>query len=171
MSERLATAKQVVKTPWTAVARLLVVIGLVAVAVPAIDGALMPGYARDIPPESAQARQLRHAKVAERRAGTIIIVHRGACTIAPENTLEAYAAAMDYGADGCEVDIRRTADGVLVLFHDDMLDRLTNGFGVVPDLTYYELLSLKPQLCYGRAAKSTRPSTFAALLALARQQS
>ena len=52
--------------------------------------------------------------------GTVVMVHRGAAAFAPENTLEAYAAALDYGADGCEVDLRRTADGVLVLFHDDM---------------------------------------------------
>ena len=104
------------------------------------------GYIHDIPPETPTARQLRHAKVAERRTGTMLIAHRGACTLAPENTLEACAAAMDYGADGCEIDIRRTTDGVLVLFHDDMLDRLTDGFGKVEDLSYAELLMLRPQL-------------------------
>ncbi|MCI0534981.1 MAG: glycerophosphodiester phosphodiesterase family protein [Verrucomicrobiales bacterium] len=128
------------------------------------------GYIRDIPPEPAYVRQLRHGKVAERRSGTIIIAHRGACTLAPENTLEAYAAAMDFGADGCEVDVRRTADGVLVLFHDDMLDRLTDGFGQVEDLSYTDLLSLHPQLVFGTATKRTRPPTFAALIVLARQR-
>src|SRR5262245_36185211 len=90
------------------------------------QAASISGYIRDVPSELTSARQLRHAKVAERRSGTIIIAHRGACTLAPENTLEAYAAAMDYGADGCEVDVRRTADGILALFHDDMLDHLTD---------------------------------------------
>src|SRR5262245_61214966 len=105
--------------------------------------ASVSGYIPDIPPEPKSARQFRHAKVAERRTGTIIIAHRGACTLAPENTLEAYAAAMDYGADGCEVDVRRTTDGVLVMFHDDMLDRLTDGFGRVEELSYAELLALR----------------------------
>src|SRR5437667_8480247 len=82
------------------------------------------GYIRAIPPETAEARADRHRLVADRRRGPVIIVHRGASAFAPENTLEAYAAAINYGADGCEVDVRRTADGILVLFHDDMLDRL-----------------------------------------------
>jgi hypothetical protein len=132
--------------------------------------AILPGYIRDLPPESAAARQARHAKVAERRAGTILIAHRGACTLATENTLEAYAAAMDYGADGCEVDIRRAADGVLVMFHDDMLDHLTDGFGKAEDLTCAELLALHPQIVLGTATARTRPPTFAALLTLARQR-
>jgi hypothetical protein len=128
------------------------------------------GYVRAVPLESPAAREARHRKVAERRAGAVIIVHRGASAFASENTLEAYAAAMDYGADGCEVDVRRTSDGVLVLFHDDMLDRLTDGFGAVNQITYYELLSLKPRFIYGTATPDTRLPTFAALLALAQQR-
>jgi hypothetical protein len=128
------------------------------------------GYIQRVPPEAAAAREERHRRVAERRAGPVVIVHRGAWAVAPENTLEAYAAAMDYGADGCEVDLRRTADGVLVLFHDDMLDRLTEGFGAVNQITYYELLELKPRFRYGKARSNTRPPSFAAVLALARQR-
>lgn len=128
------------------------------------------GYRSGIPPESPAARAARHQAVAARRAGSGIIVHRGASAFAPENTLEAYAAAMDYGADGCEVDVRRTADGVLVLFHDDMLDHLTDGFGTVEQLTYPALLALRPRFVYGTATATTRAPTFAALLALARQR-
>src|SRR5688572_8559350 len=95
-------------------------------------------------PETEAARTERHRRVAERRAqDTVVMCHRGFSTLARENTLEAYAAAMDYGADGCEVDVRRTADGVLVLFHDDMLDRLTEGLGAVPEVTYAELLAFR----------------------------
>jgi glycerophosphoryl diester phosphodiesterase len=57
-----------------------------------------------------------------------------------------------------------------VLFHDDMLDRLTEGFGAVNQITYYELLELKPRFRYGKARSNTRPPTFAAVLALARQR-
>src|SRR5262245_33987805 len=134
------------------------------------DASTIPGYTRDIPSETPAARKLRHERVAERRAGTILLAHRGACTLATENTLEAYAAAMDYGADGCEVDVRRTADGVFVMFHDDMLDHLTDGFGEVEDLSYTDLLALRPQSLHGTATKRTRPPTFAALLVLARQR-
>lgn len=132
--------------------------------------ATVRGYTRDIPPETAAARRLRHERVAERRAGTILLAHRGATTLATENTLEAYAAAMDYGADGCEVDVRRTADGVFVLFHDDMLDHLTDSFGRVEDLSCTDLLALRPQWVHGTATSRTRPPTFAALLVLARQR-
>jgi glycerophosphoryl diester phosphodiesterase len=127
-------------------------------------------YINELPPETASAREKRHQHISERRAGTIVIVHRGASAFAPENTLEACAAAMDYGADGCEIDIRRTADGVLVLFHDDMLDHLTDGFGTVQQITYYDLLSLSPRFIYGTATRRTRPPTLAALLVLARQR-
>ncbi len=130
----------------------------------------VPGHIGTLPPESASAREQRHQRVAARRSGTIVTVHRGATAFAPENTLEAYAAAMDYGADGCEIDVRRTKDGVLVLFHDDMLDRLTNGFGPPSALTYPELLALRPRSVYGTATSRTRPPTFAAVLALARQR-
>ena len=129
-----------------------------------------PGYVTQLPPERASARLERRRRVALRRAGPAIIVHRGAAAFAPENTLEAYAAALDYGADGCEVDIRRTADGVLVLFHDDMLDSLTTGFGTVEEATYYELLSLRPRRVYGTATAQTRPPTLAALLELVRRR-
>ncbi len=51
-------------------------------------------------------------------ARPLVLAHRGARRRAPENTLEAFAVARDLGADGVELDVRRTADGVLVLHHD-----------------------------------------------------
>ena len=126
------------------------------VASPCAAQSAARGYSRELPPESASDRASRHQEIAERRAGPVVIVHRGARAFAPENTLEAYAAALDYGADGCEVDIRCTSDGVLVLFHDDILDRLTEGFGAVSQVTYYELLSLKPRFVYDTAGRDTR---------------
>jgi hypothetical protein len=97
------------------------------------------------------------------------MVHRGAAAFAPENSLQAYAAAMDFGADGCEVDIRRTRDGVLALFHDESLDRLTDGFGAVRQLAYRDLCALRPRLAFGRPVSAT-PPTLPALLDLARQR-
>lgn len=128
------------------------------------------GYITEIPPESPEARRERHRIIAERRADLPIIVHRGAWHLEPENTLEAYAAAMDLGADGIEIDIRRTVDGVLYLFHDDSLERLTNGTGKVGNLTYYELLRITPKDIYGHATGDTRPPTLAAVLTLARDR-
>jgi hypothetical protein len=89
--------------------------------------------------ESPDDAKLRHERVAERRKGTGIICHRGASEFARENTLEAYRAAFELGADGNEIDIRATKDGVLVLFHDDMLDRLLEAHGDASDYTWEEL--------------------------------
>lgn len=127
-------------------------------------------YIREIPAETAAARAARHERIRQRRSRPVIICHRGASAFAPENTLEAYAAAMDYGADGCEMDLRRTRDGVIILFHDDMLDRLTSFFGTVPDYTYEQLLWARPALRYGTATAQTGRPTFAAVLELARQR-
>lgn len=67
-------------------------------------------------------------------ARTLILGHRGAPAHAPENTLRAFRAAADLGADGVEVDVQRCADGRLPLIHDDLVDRTTNGSGRVGDL-------------------------------------
>ncbi len=55
-----------------------------------------------------------------------IWAHRGASANAPENTLAAFAAALEAGADGIELDIQLTRDGVPVVLHDDSLDRTTD---------------------------------------------
>ncbi len=128
------------------------------------------GYVDDIPPEEPEAREARHRLIAERRRGVPILVHRGASTLAPENTLEAYAAAMDCGADGIEIDIRRSADGVLYILHDDTLDRVTRGSGPVKGLPYYELLQHPFKGPLGTAGGDTRIPTLAAVLLLARQR-
>jgi hypothetical protein len=127
------------------------------------------GYTNRIPPESATAREARHKKVAERRAGPMALVHRGAWAFAPENTLEAYAAAMDYGLDGAEIDLRRTADGVVICMHDEWLDRLTDSWDVAQDRTYYDLLGLGVHSAVS-AVQDGQFATFAALLILARQR-
>ena len=92
--------------------------------------------------ESADEAAARHAHVAQRRTGPHIICHRGASEFAKENTLEAYRATFELGADGNEIDIRATKDGVLVCFHDDMLDQHLYAFGDVADVTWEELRTI-----------------------------
>ncbi len=92
-----------------------------------------------IPPETAAEAKQRHERVAERRKGVEIICHRGASEHAHENTLEAFRATFELGGDGNEFDIRATRDGVLVVFHDDMLDRLLEAYGDVSDFSWEEL--------------------------------
>ena len=73
---------------------------------------------------------------------SLIYGHRGASGYAPENTLEAFRLAMDMGADGFELDVHLSADGELVVIHDETVDRTTNGTGFVKDLTLAQLKTL-----------------------------
>ena len=67
--------------------------------------------------------------------------HRGASHYYPENTLISFRKGLEMGANGIETDVQITKDGVLVLFHDDTLDRVTGKNGCIADYTYAELLS------------------------------
>ena len=69
--------------------------------------------------------------------------HRGASEYAPENTLSSFYLGLQQGANGIETDVQKTKDGVLVLFHDDTVDRVTNCSGKLCDYTYEELKKLK----------------------------
>ena len=69
--------------------------------------------------------------------------HRGASEYAPENTLSSFYLGLMQGASGIETDVQRTKDGVLVLFHDNSLDRVSNVSGNLSEYTYEELLSFK----------------------------
>ena len=69
--------------------------------------------------------------------------HRGASHYYPENTLSSFYAGLRMGANGIETDIHKTKDGVLVLFHDDTLERVTDGAGNISDYTYEELLNFR----------------------------
>lgn len=72
----------------------------------------------------------------------LIIGHRGASAAAPENTLEAFTLAGHMGADGIELDVHRTADGVLVVHHDAELD----GIGLVMDHSFAALRAAQPNV-------------------------
>lgn len=69
--------------------------------------------------------------------------HRGASEYAPENTLSSFYLGLLQGANGIETDVQRTKDGVLVLFHDDTLDRVTDSTGRIQDYTLEELKKVK----------------------------
>lgn len=68
--------------------------------------------------------------------------HRGARAYAPMNTLPAFDLAMKQGADGVELDVWRTADGHVVVIHDETVDATTNGSGQVQKMTLAELKAL-----------------------------
>ncbi len=70
------------------------------------------------------------------------IGHRGACGFAPENTLASIKRAIAIGCAFTEVDVRRTADGALILLHDEYVDRTTSGQGLITELTIEEAQKL-----------------------------
>jgi len=72
-------------------------------------------------------------------ARTRVIAHRGFSGAAPENTIAAVRAAIEIQADMAEIDVTLTADGHIVVIHDETLDRTTNGSGKVSDFSRAEL--------------------------------
>jgi len=79
---------------------------------------------------------------AERPARPIVVAHRGASIEQPENTIEAFEAAIDAGADSVEFDVRMTADGHAVVMHDPDVSRTTDGTGLVSEMTLEEIRAL-----------------------------
>lgn len=71
--------------------------------------------------------------------GFVNYAHRGASEYLPENTLLAFYTGIYMGANGIETDVQRTKDGILVLFHDDTLKRVTGQAGSVGDYTFAQL--------------------------------
>lgn len=78
------------------------------------------------------------------------IAHRGAGKLAPENTMAAFRQGASFGYRIFECDARLSADGVLVLLHDDTLDRTTSGKGLAGDLNWDELAQLDAGSWYSR---------------------
>lgn len=81
---------------------------------------------------------------------TVVIGHRAAARVAAENTLEGIRAAALCRADFVELDVRLSRDGVLVLMHDERVDRTTSGMGPVADLSLQELKALAVRDCDGQ---------------------
>ncbi len=73
---------------------------------------------------------------------TKVMGHRGAALLAPENTLASVRAAAEAGATWVEIDVYLIAEGGLVIFHDDTLDRCTNGSGLTRDARPMEVAEL-----------------------------
>ena len=83
------------------------------------------------------------------RNSVLVIAHRGASDKFPENTLTAFRAAIDMGADSVELDVILSQDGTVVVIHDDSVDRTTDGSGTVADLALAELKALDAGSWFG----------------------
>jgi glycerophosphoryl diester phosphodiesterase len=72
----------------------------------------------------------------------LLIAHRGASNIAPENTMKAFRMAIDLNADGIEFDVRKSKDGELVIIHDNNVLRTTHRFGFINRMNLNKIKSL-----------------------------
>lgn len=84
-----------------------------------------------------------------------IFAHRGASTVAPENTLPAFEKALELGADGIELDAQATADGQLVVLHDYNLERTTTGAGLLRTHTLAQLAGIDAGIRFDSAFSGT----------------
>jgi glycerophosphoryl diester phosphodiesterase len=98
-----------------------------------------------------------------------IIGHRGACAYAPENTLASIRKAAALGARWVEFDVRLTADGDLVLMHDEKLQRTTDGRGRVLQFTLAELEKLDAGAWFDGTFAGERVPSLAATIALLKE--
>jgi len=85
-----------------------------------------------------------------------VISHRGEHLSHPENTIPAFQAAIDAGADYFELDVRTTSDGQLVLMHDRTVDRTTNGKGLVSEMTGDQIRALDAGVNFGPRFAGTK---------------
>jgi glycerophosphoryl diester phosphodiesterase len=95
---------------------------------------------------------------------SLIIAHRGASAYAPENTLSAFEKAIKMKAMAIETDVHQTKDSVLVLMHDESVDRTTNGKGLIKDMLFddFKKLEIRSPL----SVKTEHPPSLEEALAL-----
>ena len=67
----------------------------------------------------------------------MVIAHQGGEQLRPSNTMPAFEHAVELGVDVLEMDIHQTKDGVLILMHDDTVDRTTDGSGSIKEMTSF----------------------------------
>lgn len=101
----------------------------------------------------------------------LVIGHRGAMAMAPENTLSSFRLALEQGADGIECDVHLTRDGQVVVMHDFTLDRTSTGQGAIADHPLSDLLHLDAGSWYDARFGGEPVPTLDATLALLSDES
>jgi glycerophosphoryl diester phosphodiesterase len=97
---------------------------------------------------------------------SLILGHRGASGHAPENTLAAFRLAFQLGADGLELDVHLTKDGALVVCHDPVVDRTTNGRGEIRQMTLAQIKALDAGIRSGKHFAGERIPTLEEVFAV-----
>jgi glycerophosphoryl diester phosphodiesterase len=90
------------------------------------------------------------------KKATLLVAHRGASALAPENTLAAFRKAIEEGADAIELDVHLSKDGEVVVIHDSRLERTTDGKGNVSKKAVKELKQYSAGAWFNRKFSSER---------------
>ncbi|MFA9398269.1 MAG: glycerophosphodiester phosphodiesterase [Clostridiaceae bacterium] len=94
------------------------------------------------------------------------IAHRGASGEYPENTMISFKKAIDMGCDGIETDVQITKDGELILCHDELIDRTTDGKGLINSYNYKELMKFDASYKFKKKHKKNKIPKLVELLEL-----
>ena len=95
-----------------------------------------------------------------------VIAHRGACKVAPQNTMPAFEKGLELDVDGFETDVHLTADGVPVLCHDYEIEETSNGHGKITSMTLDELREFDFGSYFSEEFKDTKIPTLEEFLTL-----
>ena len=72
----------------------------------------------------------------------LVLAHRGANKVAPQNTIPAFMKALEFNADGIETDVHLSKDGEIVICHNYTVDETSNGKGLIDELTLAQLKAM-----------------------------
>ena len=100
----------------------------------------------------------------------LIFGHRGVPRDAPENTVAGFRRAVELGLDGVELDVQQCKSGELVIFHDDKVDKLTDGSGNLVDLEFDELRQLDAGARFKEEFRGERIPTLEEVLEVMREK-
>lgn len=95
----------------------------------------------------------------EQFSNPMIFAHRGSCALAPENTLPSFELAFAHQADAIELDAKLSRDGIVMVIHDQTVDRTTDGTGKVNQLSLSELKRLDAGAFFGKEFTGVRIPT------------
>jgi len=96
----------------------------------------------------------------------MVTAHRGDWRNAPENSLRAFEYAAALGVDMVELDLKKTSDGVIIIMHDETLNRTTNGKGKPGDFTLAEIKQMRLKNGLGRVTNNPIPTLAEVMAAL-----
>lgn len=119
------------------------------------------------------AASAAQAQTTENLAGlpawdVVLVAHRGLAPDYPENTMAAFQNVIDRGVGVIEIDLRGTADGRVIIMHDETVDRTTDGTGAVSDLTFEQIRALDAGSHAGAQFAGERVPTYEEVLQLAK---